>query len=278
MTSWLEGRCLELATAAGYWPFVDMLRRALSAANDDADIAPARCLAAALHGLAERGDLSAEQVTEIGPILRQLLSLRFGDEWDERVRRIDSKQARQRTFAAVRLFVAALAQRGPVALVFKDLHWGDALSLDLIGELMELLASVPLLLVCIYRPEQAQAGEPLLALAQQRGPNRCTVLHLHELNLAQSRQLLASLLSFEQLPEQTRALILAKAQGNPFFLEEIVRVQIDSGLLCRQEESWQARTQIASLTAPETVQSVVLSRVDRLPPEPAILSLAIKCC
>ena len=88
---------------------------------------------------------------------------------------------------------------------------------------MQDLASARLLLVCVYRPEQAQAGEPLLASASNYCPDRCTALHLHELDLAQSRQFLASLLAIEQLPEQTRGLILAKAQGNPFFLEEIVR-------------------------------------------------------
>jgi DNA-binding SARP family transcriptional activator/regulation of enolase protein 1 (concanavalin A-like superfamily) len=265
--SWLEGRCLELAAATGYWPFVDMLRRALSEADDGDEMALARNLAATLEALAAQGDLTAEQVEEMGPVLSHLLSLHIGANWDERARQVDPKRARRQTFDAVQLFVTALARRRPLALIFEDLHWGDGLSLDLIGELMAALASAPLLLVCIYRPEQTQAGEPLLALAQQRCPDRCTPLHLHELSLAQSRDLLAALLSIEQLPDQLRALILAKSQGNPFFLEEIVRAQIDSGLLFRQEAIWQARVETAPLTAPETVQSVVLSRVDRLPPE-----------
>ena len=245
-----------------------MLRHTLSEADADDETALARRLCATLQALAVRGDLTAGQVEEIGPLLGRLLSLRFGSDWDERARQIAPKEVRRRTFDAVRTFVAALACRGPVALVFEDLHWADALSLDLIGHLMETLASAPLLLVCVYRPEQAQAGESLLALAHQRCPDRCTALQLHELSLAQSGQLLASLLSIEQLPEQPRALILAKAQGNPFFLEEIVRAQIDGGLLFRQEDSWRAPAEIAALTAPETVQSVILSRVDRLPPEP----------
>jgi DNA-binding SARP family transcriptional activator len=265
--SWLEGRCLELATAIGYWPFVDMLRHTLGEADDGDEPTLARHLCATLQALAMRGDLTAEQLEEIGPLLGRLLSLRFGNDWDDRARRVAPKQVRQRTFDAVRMFVAALARGGPVALIFEDLHWVDAVSLDLIGHLMAALASVPLLLVCVYRPEQALAGAPLLALAQQRCPNRCTALQLHELSLAQSRQLLASLLSIEQLPEQTRSLILDKAQGNPFFLEEIVRAQIDSGLLFRHEDSWRAQAEITALNTPETVQSVILSRVDRLPPE-----------
>jgi hypothetical protein len=265
--TWLEGRCLELATATGYWPFVDMLRQYLSGTDVDDEMALARHFCDALLALTARGDLTADQVEEIGPLLGRLLSLRFGNAWDDRAHQIAPKEVRRRTFDAVRAFMAALACRGLVALIFEDLQWADALSLDLIGHPDGDVGVAPLLLVCVYRPEQAQAGELLLALAVQQCPDRCTALQLHELSLPQSRQLLASLLAIEQLPEQTRSLILAKAQGNPFFLEEIVRAQIEGGLLFRQEESWRARAEIAALTTPETVHSVILSRVDRLPPE-----------
>jgi DNA-binding SARP family transcriptional activator len=277
---WLEGRCLELATATSYWPVVDMLRDYLArdylagdylaganAAADADDGALADRLSATLQALAGRGDLTAEQVEEIGPVLARLLSLRCGTAWDERGQRIDARQVRRRTCDAVLMFVSALARESPVVLVFEDLHWADTPSLDLIGALMQGLASAALLLVGVYRPEQAQAGDPLLALSQQYCPDRCTALHLHELDPEQSRQLLALLLAIEQLPEQTRALILGKAQGNPFFLEEIVRGQIDSGLLFRRGDSWRARAEIAALVPPETVQSVILGRVDRLPAE-----------
>ncbi|MBW7885469.1 MAG: AAA family ATPase, partial [Caldilineaceae bacterium] len=266
-SAWLEGHCQELASAAAYWPFVDMLRHALSETDGDGEPALSRRLVATLETLAARGDLTAAQVAQIGPVLGHLLSLRFGSNWDEGLHQIDPKQLRQRIFAAMQQFVIGLARRGPLALVFEDLHWCDALSLDLIGQLMEVLASAPVLLVCIYRPEQAQAGEPLLALAQQRCPDRCTALHLQELTVAQSRQLLAALPASEKLSEQVRAVILAKAQGNPFFLEEFAWAQLDGGPLFRQDDSWRPRVETAAVTAPETVQSVILSRVDRLPPE-----------
>ena len=265
--TWLEGRCLELATATGYWPFMDMLRHILSEAEANDETTLALRLSTALQALAARGALTRNQAEEIGPMLGRLLFLHFGSDWNDHAREIDPNQVRQRTSDAVRTLLAALARRGPVALIFEDLHWADALSLDLIGQLTGTLASAPLLLVCVYRPELAQAGEPLLALAQQQCPDRCTALKLHELSLAQSHQLLASLLAIEQLPEQTRSLILDKAQGNPFFLEEIVRALIDSGLLFRHEDIWRARAEITDLPTPESVRSMLLSRVDRLPPE-----------
>lgn len=264
---WLEGRCQELATTTGFWPFVEMLRQSLNNADDGDKMTPGDQLVITLHRLAARGDLTERQVDAIGPVLSHLLSLRVANGWSDHERQIDPKRGRRQTFDGVQLFLTALARQSALALVFEDLHWGDGLSLALISELITALASTPLLLVCIYRPEQAQAGEPLLALAQHQCPDRCTALTLQELSAAESSRLLASLLPVEQLPEALRARILAKAQGNPFFLEEIVRAQIDTGVLFQQENIWRTHGEHTTLNPPDTVQSVVLSRVDRLPPE-----------
>ena len=102
--------------------------------------------------LRDEGHLTTDQVEEIGPLLGNLLSLRFGDDWDARLRMADPGQIRHRTFAALRAFFGALARRQPIVLVLEDLHWADSLSLDLIGELLGLLTDHPLLLLCVYRP------------------------------------------------------------------------------------------------------------------------------
>jgi len=69
------------------------------------------------------------------------------------------------------------------------------------------------------------------------------------------------------LPEEVKELILAKARGNPFFVEEVVRSLVDAGLIYREGDLWRAREGIELIQVPETVQSVIMSRVDRLPPE-----------
>lgn len=265
---WLEGRCLAFAMTTGYALFVDALRSYLSGGylregnNDEAGLA-AR-LTALLATLTNRGELTTAQQEEMGPLLGQLLSLRFDNAWDERLQAINPAQVRTQTFQAVITLLIALARHQPVVLVCEDLHWADALSLALLTQIIGQLPHLPLLLICVYRPEGVQAGEPLAALATHQASDYSTRIALGELPGAQSQQLLATLLDGAELPTVTRALILTTAQGNPFFLEEIVRALMERQLLYRTAQGWQVATELATVTAPDTVQQVVLSRVDAL--------------
>ena len=263
---WLEGRGVEHAMGSAYWLFGDMLRGHFAESDRDGNDPAilARHVAAVLNGLATAGHLTVEEVEEIGPLLGWLLSLHFGAAWDARLKGVDADRVRQRAFAAMRRYLVALAQRQPLVLVFEDLHWADALSLALVAALLDDLPGNALLLLCVYRPETGQAEGGLAALARRKRAARLTELALTELSPAHSRQMIASLLAIEQLPPAIREEILDKAQGNPLFLEEIVRYLVDAGVIYRAGNAWTGRFEAATVTTPESVQSLVLSRVDRL--------------
>lgn len=201
---------------------------------------------------------------QIGPPLGNLLSLRFGNEWDEHLRHTSPEQIRYRSFVALSDFFTALARRQPLWLVLEDLHWADDLSLDLISHLMEQLQAVPLLLLCVYRHEQDHRCWRLATVARRKCPARFTELHLRELTLQQSEQMIASLLAVADLPQSVRVRIGERAQGNPFFMEEVVRSLIDAGMIEQIDGMWRARAETAEFTVPDSVQSVVLGRLDRL--------------
>jgi predicted ATPase/class 3 adenylate cyclase/DNA-binding SARP family transcriptional activator/regulation of enolase protein 1 (concanavalin A-like superfamily) len=268
---WLEGRCLELGMNAGYWLFADLFRdydhRCRGGAPwppDEDDRTRGERLAGCLWELAARGDLTTERVEEMGPLLGQLLSLRFGNDWDDRLKHASPEQIKHQTFMAIRDFFVALSRRQPVILICEDLHWADSLSLDLISLLMEALTLAPLLLLCVYRPEREHKCWHLATIASRKCPERYTEISLRELTPPQSRRLVESLLAIANLPASVTELILAKAQGNPFFVEEVVRSLIASGMVYQEEEVWQAREGIETVAVPDSVQSVILSRVDRL--------------
>jgi class 3 adenylate cyclase/tetratricopeptide (TPR) repeat protein len=260
---WLEGRCLELGMSASYWLFVDLFRDYFARLGED-ERGQAERLAAALREFVESGDLTSERLDEMGPLLGNLLSLRFGNDWDERLKHASPEQIRHQTFLAVHDFFVALARRRPVVLVLEDLHWADSLSLDLISLLMEALRLAPLLLLCVYRPEQEHKCWHLATIAQRKCPERFTEVRLHELTPQQGRRLVESLLTIENLPEAVKELILSKAHGNPFFVEEVIRSLIASGMVYHEGEVWHAKEGIESIAVPESVRSVILTRVDRL--------------
>ena len=260
----LEGRCLEFGATASYWPFIDILRDYFAWGPEEDENKRANDLVSSLEEMVDLGDLSPERSSEIGPLLGNLLSLQFGNDWDARLKNTDPERIKHLTFMAIRDFFIALAKRGPILLVFEDLHWSDSLSLDLISLLMETLTLTPLLLLCIYRPEKENKCWHLGTIASGRCPERYTELHLRELTSDQSRLLVESLLKIGNLPPSVKELILERSQGNPFFVEEVVHSLIDSGLVYQEGDLWRAREGIEALSIPEGIQSVVLSRVDHL--------------
>jgi len=261
---WLEGRCLDVGITVSYWPFLDLLRAWFGWTVDEDERARAERVSKSLTALAQRGCLAAERIDEIGPLLGKLLSIRFGGAWDERLVGAGPEETKQQTFLAVRDLVVALARQAPLVLVLEDLHWADNLSLDLLALMMETLTLAPILLVCVYRPEQGHPCRHLEAIARRKCMDRYTEIALHELSLEQSRRMVDSLLRIDALPPSVKEQVLAKAQGNPFFVEEVIRSLIDSGSIYREADAWRAREDVVAIAVPETLQGVILGRVDRL--------------
>jgi DNA-binding SARP family transcriptional activator/predicted ATPase/class 3 adenylate cyclase len=261
---WLEGRCLELGTAASYAPFIDILQGHFAWGAQDDNRRRREHILSSLHEMVGRGDLPEERSEEIYPLLCRLLSVRLEDEWQERLEGDSPEQIRRQTFVAIYDFFVALSQQQPVLLVFEDLHWADDLSLDLISLLMEGLRLGPMFLLCVYRPEREHKCWHLGTIASQKCRERYTELRLRELTLQQGQQLVESLLTTEVLPPTVKNLILNRSQGNPFFIEEVVRSLIDKGIIYHDDGYWRAQQEVDSVVIPESVQSVILSRLDHL--------------
>jgi predicted ATPase/class 3 adenylate cyclase/regulation of enolase protein 1 (concanavalin A-like superfamily) len=264
---WLEGRCLSLGVTASYWPFIDIFSEYLGWGTDDSDITRADSILSRLREMVDRGHLTEDRYDEIGPMLGNLLSVQFGNDWDDRLKNADPQQIRYRTFMAIRDFFMALSKERPVILILEDLHWSDSLSIDLISLLMEALTLAPLFLVCVYRPEKEHKSWHLGTIASQKCSERYTELHLRELTHGQSRRLVESLLRIDNLPPSVKEMVLGKSQGNPFFVEEVIRSLIEMGMVYQEGDRWHAREGIESIAVPETIQSVILSRIDRLEDE-----------
>jgi len=146
-------------------------------------------------------------------------------------------------------------------VVVEDLHWADPTMLDVLDELAERLEG-PILFVCTSRPD-------LLRSRPEWGGGRRSFssLPLDPLTSEESARLVAFLLDVGALSDRLRGRILERSEGNPFFLEEILRHLIDEGLLARDGDGWRAGEGIERVEIPDTVQAVILARLDLLSPE-----------
>jgi class 3 adenylate cyclase/tetratricopeptide (TPR) repeat protein len=261
---WLEGRCLDIGMAVSYWPFLDLFRACFGWRVEDDEAARGRLLVSTLRGLVEEDALGAARCRELIPLVADLLSVDLGSAWPV-VSHVSAEQARQQTMLAIRDVVLALARGRGLVLIVDDLHWADPSSLDVVSLLMESITLAPLLMICAYRPDAEHRSWHLSTVAARKCADRYTEIRLRELTPHQSRRLIASLLRIEELPGHVGDLILEKAQGNPFFVEEVVRALIDAGEVFRDAAgNWRARPELGAVAVPESIQGVILSRVDRL--------------
>jgi class 3 adenylate cyclase/tetratricopeptide (TPR) repeat protein/regulation of enolase protein 1 (concanavalin A-like superfamily) len=260
LVSILEGRCVSIGESIGYWVFIDILRSYLEYSGEhDPEHLQERILD-------RMKALFPERWEEIVPYIGNLLSVRFR-EWDDRIRYMPPEQMKYQTFLTLRDVFLALAQQRPLLVILEDLHWADNLSLDLLNLLMDDLRLAPMMLLCVYRPDREHRSWHIGAQASGKCPDRYTEITLRPLNPHESRRLVESLLSIENLPETVKESILQKAEGNPFFVEEVIRSLIESGVVYQDGERWLARGEVEDIAVPETVQSVIMARIDRLEDE-----------
>jgi len=257
----LEGRCISIGQPIGYWPFLDMLRSYFALSHQDSEAELARKATQVVTGL------FPQKATEILPFLGRLLSLRFGSDLDSKLDYFTPEQVRHQTMMRLRDLFETPARKEPLLLVLEDLHWADDLSLDLVSLLMDSLATTPLMLLCVYRPEREHRCWQLSSLAERKGAEWFTEIRLKQLTRQESRELVEELLTIENLPESVKGMVLRKSEGNPFFIEEVIRSLIDRDLVYRENERWKARAEISHIDVPDTIQGVVLARVDRLQAE-----------
>jgi len=234
--TYLRGRCLSYGSAVPYLPLVDILRHAFRITEADG---PERVRERVHAGLRE---LEIEP-DEAAPFLLRLFGVREGAE---RLEMLSDEVMRARTLDAFRQLILKGGRRRPIIFVVEDLHWVDKASEDCLTFLVEHLAASPILFLAIYRPGYRPPW---------MDKSYATQIALQPLSHQESLELVRSVLPSSPLPERLTRLILDKAEGNPFFLEEMSRAVAEQGNLQ------------PSQAVPDTIQELLQARIDRLPAE-----------
>ncbi len=255
---WLEGRSLSYETETPYAPFVDIISSALAEAGlTESDFSYEQFKSAIIT-------LAPENGVAIAPHLASLAATIPTGEELEIVRYLSPPQAKAKTFdAAISLFQELAATRSLI-LVFDDLHWVDPTSLELIKMLMPITDECPLMLVGVYRPRRQERSWEFFEAAARDFAHRHVEVNLQPLDEESARELVANLLEVDDLPIRVRSLILEKTEGNPFFVEEVIRSLLDRGLVVRRDGRWHATEEIEQIEVPDTLNGVLTARLDAL--------------
>jgi len=229
-----------------------LFREAYGVAPDDSLEVAQRKLASGLQALGG----SEDEVSRVAAVLGYVLGLGSGDV----LRHVEPEQLKRQIFLALRTLCERRLQHGPLLLVVEDLHWADAASVEILRFLVDRLADRSLMLLLTYRPEFDTR-----TLVSSRATH--TAIRLGPLPAPDAETLLGAFFgpSASRLPAGLRELILTRAGGNPFYLEEIVRGLIAAGTLVRENGGWACTNDAGTVQVPTTIQGLLLSRLDRLP-------------
>ncbi|HSF04863.1 MAG TPA: AAA family ATPase, partial [Methylomirabilota bacterium] len=241
---WIQGDCMSFGQAVPFLAVTEMLKRHFDVADQDSE---GEVIAKVRRGLAPLGPDAAQ----VEPALRYLLSV---DPGDATVASMEPAQRRAQIVTAVQRLIAASSQNRPLVLVIEDLHWIDAASEDLLTSLADRLPGLAVLLILTYRPVYRQPfGDRTYHWR----------LALQPLERDDAVRIVRDTLGGADLPGELAATIAAKAEGNPFFLEEIGRALVETGAV-RSEDGRLIVESTSVITVPETVQDVIAARLDRL--------------
>jgi tetratricopeptide (TPR) repeat protein len=244
----LESASVSYSSATPYFPVIDLLKRYAQVEDPD----DPRTRRARLTGQVLTLDEALQDT------LPPLLALLDALPQDSPFRQLEPPQRRQHTLAALKRLLLRESQEQPLLLVFEDLHWSDAETQALLDSLVESLPTARLLLLVNYRPEYQHGWGSKTYYTQ---------LRLDPLPPASADEVLQALLGDDPSLAALKRLLIARTEGNPFFLEESVRTLVETGVLVGEPGAYRLAQVLPTIQVPATVQAVLAARIDRLPSE-----------
>jgi class 3 adenylate cyclase/tetratricopeptide (TPR) repeat protein len=243
--TWIQGECISYGRSVPLLPIVAMLKRnfGIEDADREADV-----IARIHDGCAFLGD----EAQQVEPLLRYLLSV---DPGDPAIAARDPVQRRAQITAAIVRLTADDSRRRPVVLVVEDAHWIDSASEDVLKAVVDSVPGMAVLLIVTYRP-----------VYQQPFGERTYFRHIavQPVEAEAAERIVRATLAVDDMPADLVAAIAGKAEGNPFFLEELGRALVETGAVRAEGGRLVLAQPAATLVVPDTVQDVIAARLDRL--------------
>jgi class 3 adenylate cyclase/tetratricopeptide (TPR) repeat protein len=255
---WLEGRCHAYTQSTSYAPLIQLLRGLLHVPSGEPPAVTRAKLRAGLIAL------MAERADQVQPAVADLLGVDVGI--GQRIEAtVDPRARHGQLVTALRVLLEAVLTRSPLILALEDLHWADPASIETLTVLTELTDFLPLMILVTSRPDPEGGSWDFRFHAQRNYSHRLTELTLTPLTAVEAERLADNLLHVSDLPDDLRHRVLEQAEGNPFFVEELLRALIESQVLAREGDRWVAAAGTSHVVMPSTLRGVIAARIDRLP-------------
>lgn len=247
------GDCQSYGSNTPYLPWIDLLGLFFDLREGDTVERKAEKIEGVMTGL-------SPALTEWTAVMGNLLHIPI--EESDLLKSLNAELRHQRLLDITLEIVQSRAKETPVLLLLENLQWADSASLELLNYLSRNIVDYPVLVVMVCRPEEGLELETV-------GQKHYSTVTLGELSPEASLALIRLLVTMKELPEELGQLVTSKAQGNPFYIEEVVSSLIDSEYLKLDETGgeYQLTGDLSRVEIPDTIQGVIMAHLDRLDEE-----------
>ena len=265
----IYGRCHSFRQSSSYFLFLQILQELCGIASDDAPEAiPDKFTEGLTLLTGETPDFLSDEGKKAVVFLGHIMGIEFETYYDIPIDQMTDADIKQSVLMAIRWLLEQMARTRPLILVLEDLHFADPESLDVISHLLKTVSNKAIMLLLYLRPEDTSPSSKLSLIARKALGDLYTEIELERLNADDSDKLVRSLLGAEIIPAEILDMVRERADGNPSFIEAIIQALHEENVVEMQPGApLKILKPIDQIEIPGSIQGLVVSCLDRLPPE-----------
>ena len=263
----IQGTCHSFSRSTSYYVFGEIIKNLTDIDSADLPETMAEKLAANLPLVTNTtAESMPDEAREAVVFLGSILGLNLGAEYDISIQQMDAQDVMMSIFRSIRWFFGQIAASKPLILILEDLHYADTISIEVLHYLFESLQDTRIMLLLLLRPEKGHPSENLSLIAERHLADRCTELVFDRLKPHESDELVKNMFQRDDTPAPILSMVRERADGNPFYIEAIVRDLVENHIIeVHEAHPIKILKDLDQVAIPDTIQGMVVSRIDRLP-------------
>lgn len=254
----LEGRALAIGKNLSFHPIIDILKYWTGIRESDRESETIEKLEMTIRSI------YPPEVEELFPFIATLMGMKLIGKHAQRVKGIEGEALEKFILKSLRELIARASETIPVMLIVEDLQWSDLTTIEFLESLFRLASDHPILFINVFRPNYKETSDRLIDTIRDRYGKYSLEINLKPMEEHQCRALIDNLIKVKTVPQPLRESIIKSAEGNPFFIEEVVRSFIDEGLVALGDKDLKIKNKIDSVIIPDTIFDVLTARIDKL--------------
>ena len=254
----LEGGSIPIGWNLSFHPIVELLRNWAVIEGSDSEVDAFIKLETTIK------NVCPENADEVAAFVAVLMGIRPWGRYAERIRSIEGSALETLILRSIRTLLISATDISPLVVILEDLHWADASTIGLVEKLFSLVKNRRLLLINLFRPHYAETVDRVVSTLHEHHSGHYAEINLTPLDKQQSEKIICNLLEVNNFSHPVSEQILERASGNPFFIEEVVRSLIDSGVLAKSHGTYSATEKVGLVDIPQAIGDVLIARTDML--------------